>query len=246
MLALVICTQFDLADSLYANRYFDLAAVEYERAFFFHPDLNKDVNPRLRRAVALCRSDHPSGYEELAKVEQEFPGMEAESKAAIATFYLQEGRYGRAAEILAGTGEHRLLGYALLLDGRLDDARDFYLGHGEDKLGAEVSAFLAKPKKSVLTATVLSICPGLGEIYGGNTSRGIIDFLLTAGTGYLIYDAFRDRRYVDAGLVFSFLFNRFYLGSMANAQRAVLDDNERYRTGWFKRIESEYYPDLSE
>jgi hypothetical protein len=59
-----------------------------------------------------------------------------------------------------------------------------------------------------------------------------------------MYDAFHDKRYVDASLIFSFLFNRFYIGSISNAQRLALARNEQAKEKWVSDVNAKYFKDL--
>jgi len=133
----------------------------------------------------------------------------------------------------------------MLLDEKFNDARELFVTHGDTALADDITRYIKNPKKSVMKATLLSfVMPGLGQVYAGDARRGIMDFALTAGAAYLIYDAFHDKRYVDASLIFSFLFNRFYIGSISNAQRLAQARNEQAKRVWLAKISNKYFPEL--
>jgi len=238
--------QFELADSLYARGYYDLARVEYERVFFYYPDSFPDrVGVRLNLAVARLKTDESSGRETLDSLSRSDPELIPQIQSILARFYLETNNFLAADEFAAAAGDLRLQGLAQLKDGRLIESRAVFIESREDKLAAAVNEYLARPRKSAVTAAVLSfLCPGAGEIYGGNFRLGVMDLLLNAGSGFLLYNALRQRQYVDAGLVISFLINRFYFGSIHNAQKTAEDYNERKFKRWLAGIEAEYYSEV--
>ncbi len=244
MVVFFILSQLFLADSLYAHKCYDVATVEYRREFFFYPQMRGDLKKRLPYAISLVKSGNGSGLEELENVIRDFPELDNDARVSIARCYIKQGCYYTAADLLTPTGEYKLLGYTMLLDERYAEARDLFTGHGDTALTDEVKRYISSPKKSVMKATLLSfVVPGLGQVYAGNVKRGIMDFALTAGAACLMYDAFHDKRYVDASLIFSFLFNRFYIGSISNAQRLVMTHNEQTRSAWLAKISNKYFPE---
>jgi len=240
--------QFELADSLYTRGYYDLARVEYERVFFNYPDSFPDrAGVRLNLAVARLKTDESSGRETLDSLSRNYPELIPRIQSILSQFYLEANNFLAADEFAAAAGDLRLQGLARLKDDRLIESRAVFIEAREDKLAAAVNEYLARPRKSAVTAAVLSfLCPGAGEIYGGNIRLGVMDLLLNAGSGFLLYNALRQKQYVDAGLVISFLINRFYFGSIRNAQKIALDYNERKFKRWLEGIEREYFKDLIE
>jgi hypothetical protein len=245
MIMLALCGQLFLAESLYVHGVYDLAAVEYQREFFFYPQMRSNIKKRLPYAVSLVKSGNAAGLEELENLSRDFPQLGNDARVSIAKCYIKHGYYYTAADLLSPTGEYGLLGYTMLLDERYAEARDLFAGHGDTALVGDVERYISSPKKSVMKATLLSfVVPGLGQVYAGDARRGIMDFALTAGSAYLLYDAFHDRRYVDASLIFSFLFNRFYVGSISNAQRLALARNEQVKNKWFSDVNAKYFKAL--
>jgi hypothetical protein len=245
MVVFFILSQLFLADSLYAYKCYDVAAVEYQRELFFYPQMRSDQKKRLRFAISLVKSGNQAGLEELENLSRDFPELDNDARVSIARCYIKQGYYYTAADLLSPTGEHRLLGYTMLLDERYADARELFAVHGDTALADEVERYINSPKKSAMKATLLSfVVPGLGQVYAGNVKRGIMDFALTVGAAFLMYDAFHDKRYVDASLIFSFLFNRFYIGSISNAQRLALVRNEQAKDKWVSDVNAKYFKDL--
>ncbi len=245
LVAFFILTQISLADSLYAHHYYNPAQVEYKREFFFNPYLKKDQHKRLRFAIALMENDKSKGITEFKTIIVDFPDLKPEIKIEMAKRYLNLGNYYQARELLAQTDAKNLLGLTYLLNDELSKAHNLFISLGNYEISNDINAYVNQSKKSMKTATFLSlICPGAGEIYAGNISLGIKDFLLNVGSGYLFYNALKKKKYVDAVLVFNFLIQRFYLGSIANARESVLEANRRQRQIWLKHMHNQYFPNI--
>lgn len=247
LIYLLLVSQFSLADSLYNNHHYDLAYIEYERAFFFYPEFYDSPHKRVQHAVALFHTDQYRGIQALHDILQEQPDLAPELKIDIARCYLDSGYAHQATGLLIQVNEKRLLGYTFLFDNRLHSARDVFGSIDDSVMVDEINTYLKMPKKSLRTAALLSvICPGAGEIYGGNTKLGLQDFLLNLGSGFLLYNAMKQKKYIDAVLVFSLLFNRFYIGSIHNAQESAQKTNEKSKEIWLNQMRKRYFNDLNE
>ncbi len=247
LIAFLLFTQFSLADSLYSHNLFNVAYVEYERAFFFYPELESNPQKRVKYAISLFHSNQYRGIREFHNIFNDLPDLNPEFKVEIACCYLDSDYAHEASGLFIQTGEKRLLGYTFLFDNRLYSARDVFGSIGDSVIVEEINTYFEMPKKSLRTAALLSIiCPGTGEIYAGDTHLGIRDFLLNLGSGYLIYNAVKQKKYIDAALVFSLLFNRFYLGSIHNAQVSAEKTNEKSRQRWLNQMGNRYFQDLDQ
>lgn len=242
MIVVLIVCQLSFADSLYAQRYYELAAVEYEREFFFSPELLNDQVKRLNYAVSLLKSNEFKGIEELNTIIDEFPAADPKVKITMAKYYIQMENYYQATQLLSETEEKRLLGFTYLRDNRFSTARNFFIEHGDYEFAHDIDAYINRPKKSIRTAVLLSLmCPGAGEVYASNVKGGVRSFLLNLGSGFLLYNAIRQKKYVDAILIFNFLFQRFYLGSVFNAQKSALEWNKQNKEEWFNELKNKYF-----
>ena len=247
LIPLFFFAQFALADSLYNHNQYDLAYIEYERTFFFYPELISVSHKRVQYAIALFHSNQYRGIREFHNILQDEPDLAHAQKVAIARCYLDSGYFHEASGLFIQINEKRLLGYTFMSDNRLYSARGVFESIDDSVIVNEINAYLNLPKKSQSTATLLSIiCPGTGEIYGGNTKLGIQDFLLNLGSGLLLYNAMKQRKYIDAVLIFSLIFNRFYIGSINNARESATEYNEKSREIWFEQMKNKYFNDLSE
>ncbi len=243
---LALCAQLGLADSLYTHGYYDAARIEYLRCFFFYPDLEQELNPRLNHAMSVFAIDQTSGIEELNTIVNDFPDLSDKVINEITTKYLEAGRQYLAINLLEGSQGQGLLGIAYLLDDQFINARNTFLRHGDNEMAAEIDHFLKHPMKSEKTAILLSLfIPGSGQVYSGNVRRGFMDFLVNLGSGYLFYNAIRQHKYVDASLIFFFLINRFYLGSLNNAQKSASGHNEKQRKAWLEAFLQAHFDSLN-
>jgi hypothetical protein len=238
-------TQFSLADSLYTHGYYNLSRIEYKREFFFYPELKKDQYKRLKFAVSLLHHDKYEGLQEFDNMNNDYPDLKSDIKSEMARYCINLGNYYRAEELLNQIDEKNLLGYTYLLDNKYNHARNLFIASGDYELAKKIDEFINRPKKSLMTATLLSfVCPGSGEIYAGNINSGIRGFLLNLASGYLLYHTIKQKKYIDAVLVFNLLFNRFYIGSIYNAQKSVIETNGKQKGEWLEDIKNNYFQDL--
>ena len=241
---LVLIAQTQLADSLYAHGYFEEARIEYKRAFFFYPALKQDAAARSRYAISVLKTDPSQGTSQLYSLVEEFPDLPDSIKVEVAKQLISTERYYLAINLLEGTEERKLLGLCYLLDGQFFNARATFIESGSYDIATQIDDYLARPKKSERTAALFSlILPGTGQIYSGNIWQGIRDFLFNVGSGYLFYNALKQQKYVDAVLIFIFLINRFYLGSVGNAQRSAAEYNEKNHEEWLETLIDTRFPD---
>ncbi|MGB7055293.1 MAG: hypothetical protein WBE28_08230, partial [bacterium] len=190
--------------------------------------------------------DGSKGISELNKLVNEFPRLPMNIRREIAGLYIDTGRYYSAISLLRDTEERDLLGLAYLLDGQFSNARATFLQDGNIEIADLIDAYLESPEKSERIAVLLSLfLPGAGEVYAGNSVLGLRDFLVNLGSGYLFYNALRQQKYVDATLVFLFLVNRFYLGSIHNAQKSAIEHNEKRRREWLERVVETHFADIN-
>lgn len=235
-----------IADSLYVHHYYETAYIEYTRGFYFHPEQQQNTEKRLSYARTLLKTRPYLGIVELNAVVAEFPDLAPKAKSTIAQLYLESGYYTHAAELYQNLNDTKGLGFTYLVSNDLEEARRCFHDAGYAAIESDIDMYIRQPKKSLRTASMLSlVCPGAGEIYAGNVTLGIRDFILNAGTIFLLYNAVRQKKYVDALLIFNFLFNRFYTGSIYNAQKTAISTNERKQQEWLGYMKSTYFQEYT-
>lgn len=239
-MVLIFFSQFVLAESLLAQGYYDLASVEYQRLFVFDRSTYDNFPVRLNYTIAVLKQDFFRGYEEIEKLFNDFPKIDTESKVILGRELYKMGHYDIALNILNSTPEKRLVAFSYLFNGQYFNALKEF--HGLDEiLVQEIKDFINRPKKSATRAMLFSaILPGTGEIYAGNVKQGVQDFLLTFLSGFLLYNSIKNKKYVDAGIIFSFVFNRFYFGSISNAGHIAQMTNEKLEVQWLDYIKNKY------
>lgn len=244
MLALFIYGQIQLADSLYKSRFYDLAEIEYKRILYFDSSFYNILPIRVNYALSILHNNRLKGIDEINRLTKEFPEMDDKTKGLIGEALVEEGLYSLAIEILSETENKRLLSYCYLMNGQINEAYENFYNVGEMDICQEIEQYLRKPKKSIFKATILStILPGAGELYAGSIRFAFFDFILTWGSGYLLYDALREKRYVDAGVILSLLFSRFYFGSISNASRLVYERNKKEKEEYLEVLKKKYFKD---
>ncbi len=243
---LALCAQLPLADSLFAHGYLEAARVEYLRGFFSHPELKRTIELRLNYAITVLSADESEGIAELTYIVDSFPELPPVIVNRIAVEYIRAGRYYLAINLLNTGSDRKTLGLALLLDDQLIEARNTFIRNEDYAIAAAIDTFMHFPPKSEKTALLLSLfLPGAGQVYASDVRQGLADFLINIGSAYLLFNAFKQQKYIDASLVFFFLINRFYLGSLHNAQKAANEYNESRRREWLNHFLNSHFDGLN-
>jgi len=232
-----------LADTLFSLGEFDAAALEYKRLIYYsresqgafldsQPGSPQDFGKILwgvKLALALYRNG------ELAEADSIIYELEGPTVRMVRAVLLieEDNPYLAALAVDSTTREvmgaraYKMRGWAYF------EAHDFWNAArefekaGEDSLGLLVGELSDIKLKNPRTARLLSIIPGLGEAYAGRPLFGLWSLAVNAGDTYLIVDGILDKRFLDAFLVYTFLWQRFYAGSMANASQFAYQWNER-------------------
>ncbi len=87
-------------------------------------------------------------------------------------------------------------------------------------------ANVSSDKYNVTTAKILSyLIPGAGQFYTGHYLSGILSLGWNALWGYLTVKAFVDDRIFDGFVIGNFLWLRFYVGNLQNAEKFAEETN---------------------
>src|SRR4030042_120400 len=125
----------------------------------------------------------------------------------------------------------------MILNREWNQARELLYEKNDTSLAMMIDRFTDQKLKNPRKAMFLSaFCPGAGETYAGDCKTGIKAFLVNVGSGLLLYNAINKKKYVDAVLIFNFLFQRFYFGSIFNAKRLALQYNEKTETRYLNEF----------
>jgi hypothetical protein len=85
---------------------------------------------------------------------------------------------------------------------------------------------ISEDKYSVTKAKILSyIIPGAGQLYTGHYLSGLLSLGWNALWGYLTVKSFVDERVFDGFAIGNFLWLRFYVGNIQNAEKFAKEEN---------------------
>lgn len=232
-----------VADTFYSLREYDMAVLEYKRAVYLAP------SPflKIKLASALYQNkEKKEANEILSSMETPLARM------VRGILLLREGSFHLAlitidsvTKKVFGAYAYRLRGWAYLKLKEFERAAKEFEKAGEDSLALFISKLSSLKFKNPYTAWFLSLLPGLGEIYAGKPIWGLWAFLVNAGTTYLMLSNLLTKHYLDAFLIYTFLWQRFYSGSQANAFRFAKEYNENKFLKTVSQIQEKENKDLS-
>lgn len=229
-----------LADSLLAVGCAREAVTEYQRYRFSHPD---DIPVLSRLIQAYAQSGELERAEALLV---RFPAVTDSfswlAHRSLALSYQQQNHFVRAEiqlqSLLGITHDsaqrrelHRYLAELALVERDLSRAAAHYAQSGDSLRSEQVRALARRQLKSPHLAELMSsVIPGTGELYAGNIRLGITAILVQGTVTAGIVYSLKQKYYLDAALLFSLLWTRFYIGSRTNARRLTEEYNDRLRT----------------
>ena len=215
---------FSTADSLFAARDYERAAVEYERCVFLSETRATTHDALLRKAQCYkqvgCYDRAAATLERCARDNNDY--------AQLALCHYLAADFARAVaavedyRMLADTiDENVLLIQILALNelGRYDSAlaiAQSFMGHRLD------SCYAARPHlKNEKTAWYLSLLPGLGHVYAGQVGLGIASFTMNAAVlGFAVWQVL-EHCWLTAWLGGAGLLSATWPGSMRSAEYYV-------------------------
>ncbi|MBT6150145.1 MAG: hypothetical protein HOH74_32185 [Gemmatimonadetes bacterium] len=243
----------DLADHLYGRGQYDAATTEYKRFVFFHPEDGNTAHAYYRMALAL-RQDHLwpeaiAGFQAAIERLAHQP-LRNEMRLDLAVTLIAAAEYESAlhelSEIGRTTTDARLLqraqyfqGVAQLYRYNWFAARQALAQHygmaqtkAEIKQGRRIETLLRQGEKLSLKSErkarlYATFVPGLGQVYGGAWKSGINALMVNGLTTFAVLHSLSAGAYVDAGLLFGLVFNRYYFGNRYHAALIARQHNER-------------------
>lgn len=247
------------AESLYLQKDYYSAATEYERFLFYNSitPINDSMIDNIRLKLAECY--YNSGeYNRAQKIVGnliEQRGYFAQEAQLLRTqFYIKEKQYFRAKielnDLLIFNHNpekerevYNLLGYIALQEREFDEASKYFNLSQDTFLIVNIEDIIKAPKKNVVLSQVMStIIPGSGEIYSRKYGWGVLSLLVNAAAIYGTVNCYKNKQYLDASLIFTLLFTRFYNGSRNNARDFALEYNKRIYQSKIKEIEKYINP----
>ncbi len=241
VVSLSLCLLFSFADSLYCQGDYARAITEYKRMLFAQTVETSCAFHRI--GMSYKRSGkYDESIEYLRQAFDASPpeSLEVELSLELADAYLRISEYPMARLELEGIDKPRatrLYAVSYLLEGDFKKAEK-HLDSPDGELGTiaregERLRFLNENRMVILSA----LLPGSGQLLSGHLGDGLLAFVLTASSGFFLYDALRDKRYLDASLIFGQLFSRFYMGNIRNTHRLATEENLRRKRTLLGRSE---------
>jgi hypothetical protein len=230
--------ELSLADSLFTHGDFYDAATEYERCVFAHAGETLPPIVRHRLAQSYARSGE---FDRARRVFDALPAdsLEAETRYQTALGLLEHDQPAPARLELNDLllldcdpelkrRASRQLAWLDASEGDMGQAgRSFRLA-GDSALAQYAVRLSSLPQRRPELAVLLSsLLPGTGELYAGNLKYGLLSLLVNSATATGTVYSLSKGNYMDAALLFSVFFVRFYFGSRSNARDFAEDFNQR-------------------
>lgn len=236
MILLSLCLTCSFADSLYSQGDYARAVIEYKRLLFAGAVESSYTSYRIGMSYKSSGRHGESIHHFRKALSAPVPSPSEESiSLQLADVYLRTRQYSLARLELEGirSSQARTLHAAShLLEWGFEDAGRI-LDETSDPTGELRTVVQEGERLRLLDERMMAICsailPGSGQILSGHVVDGILSFLLVSSSGFLAYDAVRDKRYVDASLIFGQLFWRFYGGNIQSTYRLAAEENLRRR-----------------
>jgi tetratricopeptide (TPR) repeat protein len=117
-------------------------------------------------------------------------------------------------------------GWAYIFTGNWSEASEQFAKIDENNPLKKLCDKVESDRYNVTTAKLLSyVLPGSGQFYTGHYFSGLLSLGWNVLCGYLTVKAFVDERIFDGFIIGNFLWLRFYLGNIQNAQKFAEDEN---------------------
>ena len=228
------------ADSFYSNNYFSDAATEYERFLYNFPSDFKAEYAYFKLGLSyLKNNESEKGENVIRKVIESSNSYSRKAQLALAKKFFQNSKFTDArleiqeliifpCDTIETKELNRILGWINLEEKELKKAEYKFSVAQDSEMVKQTRSFNSIPRKNPFIAILLSsIVPGTGEIYCGHYWIGIASFLVNAASVIGIVHSIKNENYVDAALILSIFFNRFYFGSRQNAYVFATEYNEK-------------------
>lgn len=221
---------------------YDAAITEYKRFLFFHPDDARAASAYQKIGLAYRTQGlwqeaiSTMRYAVLHALNHE---EKSEYQLELAVTLIASQNYDLARFELIRVTMHTTSGplyqralflqaVALIYQFQWEEAREVLRHYTADEmLDKLLDEAVNLPQKSPKVAKVLSaILPGAGQVYAGNWRDGLNALVLNGVFGFVAIDSVLDRHYVNAVTWTYFIFQRYYLGNLYQAGKAVNDFND--------------------
>ncbi|MFZ2631008.1 MAG: tetratricopeptide repeat protein [Desulfosalsimonadaceae bacterium] len=258
--------QIKYADDCFAGQDYGAAAAEYKRFIYFFPDDERVLHARFNIGMSLFHlKDYAAALNQFTAIldRQGATNIGIESGWMVSRCYQRSGNYRSAIENLtylirlsgdkavADKAWHQI-GWLHLESGDFDQARAAFdrislpgrANLDMDTLDAELKGQTAMPRKSPVTAGILSLIPGGGYLYCGRTQDALIAFLFTGVFMAGAAESFDQDLYVLGGMM-SLVGLGFYGGSMYGGISSAHKFNQAKKSEFVQQLKKRMGVDLS-
>ncbi|MCX7785383.1 MAG: hypothetical protein N2201_04040 [candidate division WOR-3 bacterium] len=245
----IISPSLSLAESLYnQNDYFN-AITEFERYLFYNPDASNKQEIKYKLALSYFYCQETLKTERiLQELSSEEGRISQQAQWYLVQMYLNTKKHFKAKlelnDLLIRDNNqnkaeiYRALGYIALQEQDPKTALEYFMLAQDSWLINKTNNLIRLPKKNISLAQLLStLVPGSGEMYCGRYVWGILSFLVNSVTIYGTIYSFKHKQYLDASLIFSIFFTRFYNGSRNNARDFAIEFNTKIYQKALREIE---------
>lgn len=248
-----VISLLDLADSLYAAKHFYDAVTEYKRFHYHFPNDSHSDYARFQLGLSYLESkEYFKAETTLRKIFESSNQYSQKAKSVLIEYFIQNQQYALArielqdlllfsSDSIIRKESNRRLGGIELVEDNLSQAINYFSFINDSILVKETEHLKRLPRKNPGIAMLLStFLPGTGEIYCGRYPAGIAAFLINAATLATFIYSVNKKNYVDATLVFSIFFSRFYFGSRQNAHDFAVEYNRRIFSKQIKLLNQQF------
>ena len=240
------------AEHLFNREYYQSSTLEYRRFLFYHPDTNLTDFARYRIAQGYYYQRDTEKAQQLFRAfTQNYPDspLYLHAQLMLGKSYFDTEDYSTARiiffQVIHANKDKRPAAHAQYLRSwcyihernwlkgiaTFRDVRRFQPDTSLSLLSTQLAdhtlAKIPLPFKSPKRAQWLStLLPGSGQIYAGELRSGLISTVTNAAFFYLLADAIRDERYVDA-VGISLVGFRFYWGNRSDAKQLAIEHNRK-------------------
>jgi TM2 domain-containing membrane protein YozV len=236
----------NFADYLFNSHDFERACAEYKRLYFLSTDKRIKkyaqlmmgesylANKEFKNALLTFSNLDDSGFIDLKRYNQ-------------ARIYLELGEYQTARQTLFLIKDTNLLrltqiliGWSYFREKNFASGAMTFNSLTDDSLLNNLIYFTGQnlSKRSRLISTTLStILPGLGQIYSGRLGDGLYSLLTIATTTTITLYYWQNDQSKVKFSIFAFLTGLFWLGNIYGANIAARDFNEYQQNNYLAKIE---------
>lgn len=257
--------QIAYADRLFAEGDYPCAVVEYRRFIHFFPDDGRVDTAHLRMGQCHFRlGAYPEAIRAFDRLTDRYSRKDpARSEAAVSAYWMISVCHSRLGDagaavlnlrnLLALTDDSRVrdeawyrIGWLYVASGEWEKARRAF-GQireesrgtfGLDRQAAELSGAGSIPRKKPGLAGLLSVIPGLGQVYCGRYRDALIALLVNGALAAAAVEAFDNGGEVLGGVI-GLVELGFYAGNIHGAANSARKHNRNETRRFIERLKTQ-------